>query len=302
MTSLRGAMKAFVLTALLVAGIPAARSEDAPSIPRRIVSLNLCTDQLLADLVPRESIAAVSFLATDRSLSAAARSLEGLKQVRGTAEEVLALQPDLVIAGEYTTGPTVDLLRRLGVNVLVVPLASDFDGMKETLRTLGKATGSLPRAEEMIADFDARLAAARSVVPARPTAVAYQVNSLASGAGTLLDAALDAAGFRNIARDAQLGPAGRLPLEELVAAPPDLIVLANAADDFKTVLADNLRHPAFQALLAKRPHVHLPMPLWMCATPRIADAVELLASMKRTGIAGEPQPLPSSQETKQAAR
>lgn len=283
---MRGGWTALISMLLLVAAVPAARAQEtAAPAPRRIVSLNLCTDQLLVDLVARERIAAVSFLATDRSLSAAASSLRGLKQVRGTAEEVLALDPDLVIAGEYTTGPTVDLLKRLGVNVLVVPLASDFSGMKETLRTLAKATGTPERAEAMIADFDDRIAGARSLVPARPTAVAYQVNSLASGAGTLLDAALDAAGFRNIARDAKLGPAGRLPLEELVAAPPDLIVLANAPDEFKTVLADNLRHPAFRALLDKRPHVHLPMPMWMCATPRIADAVELLASMKRTGLA-----------------
>lgn len=283
---MRGGWTALISMLLLVAAVPAARAQEAAApAPRRIVSLNLCTDQLLVDLVPRERIAAVSFLATDRSLSAAASSLRGLKQVRGTAEEVLALDPDLVIAGEYTTGPTVDLLKRLGVNVLVVPLASDFSGMKEALRTLAKATGTPERAEAMIADFDDRIAGARSLVPARPTAVAYQVNSLASGAGTLLDAALEAAGFRNIARDAKLGPAGRLPLEELVAAPPDLIVLANAPDEFKTVLADNLRHPAFRSLLDKRPHVHLPMPMWMCATPRIADAVELLASMKRTGLA-----------------
>ncbi len=287
MKHLRGGLTALISMLLLAAATPAARAQEtaAAGIPRRIVSLNLCTDQLLVDLVARERIAAVSFLATDRSLSAAASSLRGLTQVRGTAEEVLALDPDLVIAGEYTTGPTVDLLKRLGVNVLVVPLASDFDGMKASLRALAKATGTAERAEAMIADFDERIAGARSLVPARPTAVAYQVNSLASGAGTLLDSALDAAGFRNIARAAKLGPAGRLPLEELVAAPPDLIVLANAPDEFKTVLADNLRHPAFRALLDKRPHVHLPMPMWMCATPRIADAVELLASMKRTGLA-----------------
>ncbi|MGE0053779.1 MAG: ABC transporter substrate-binding protein [Hyphomicrobium sp.] len=253
--------------------------------PQRIVSLNLCTDQLLVDLVDRERIAAVSFLATDRTLSANASKLRGLKQVKGTAEEVLALKPDLVIAGEYTTGPTVDLLKRLGVNVLVVPLAADFAGMKETLRTIAAATGEPARGEKLIEEFDNRLLEARSLVPARPTAIAYQVNSLASGSGTLLDAALEAAGFRNIARDIKLGPAGRLPLEELVAAPPDLIVLANAPNDFKTVLADNLRHPAFAQLLNKRPHVHLPMPLWMCATPRIADAVDLLAAMKRSSVA-----------------
>lgn len=290
---MRGGIASLAFATL--AAFIAARGQAVAELPQRIVSLNMCTDQLLVDLVDRERIAAVSFLATDRTLSANAARLQGLKRVRGTAEEVLALKPDLVIAGEFTTGPTVDLLKRLGVNVLVVPLASDFEGMKDTLRTIARAAGVPERAEELIAEFDERLSEARSMVAARPSAIAYQVNSLASGSGTLLDAVLEAAGFHNIARDIKLGPAGRLPLEELVAAPPDLIVLANAPNDFKTVLADNLRHPAFSRLLEKRPHVHLPMPLWMCATPRIADAVALLASMKRTGVAmthGTPAPAP----------
>ena len=253
--------------------------------PRRIVSLNLCTDQLLVDLVPRERIAGVSFLATDRTLSAAASKLQGFKQLKGTAEEVLALEPDLVIAGEYTTGPTVNLLKRLGKRVLVVPLATDFDGLRTTLRLIAKEVGEEARGEEIIKEFDERLAGARSPVQSRPTAIAYQVSSLASGADSLLDAALEAAGYRNLAREKTLGPAGRLPLEELVVQPPDLIVLANAPDDFKTVLADNLRHPAFLDLLKRRPHVHLAMPYWMCATPKIAEAVEILASLKSSSFA-----------------
>ncbi len=280
---MRGGFTVLVFSAALAA--LAGTGEALAEPPRRIVSLNLCTDQLLIDLVPRERIEAVSFLATDRTLSAYASRLQGLTQVRGTAEEVLTLAPDLVIAGEYTTGPTVDLLRRLGVKLLVVPLASDFEGMRSSLRLIAEAVGEKERGEAVITEFDERVRGARSTVPGQPTAVAYQVNSLTSGPGSLLDAALDAAGYRNIARDLKLGPAGRLPLEALVASPPDLVVLANAPDDFKTVLGDNLRHPAFADLLRRRPSVHLPMPLWMCATPKIAEAVEILASMKRTGVA-----------------
>lgn len=280
---MRGGFTALGLLAALAAIAGAGEGRAEP--PRRIVSLNLCTDQLLVDLVPRERIAAVSFLATDLTLSAYAARLQGLKQVRGTAEEVLALAPDLVIAGEYTTGPTVDLLRRLGVKLLVVPLAADFEGMRQSLRMIAEAVGEKDRGEKIIAGFDERVRRARSTVPGRPTAIAYQVNSLTSGPGSLLDAALEAAGYHNIARDRQLGPAGRLPLEALVASPPDLIVLANAPGDFKTVLGDNLRHPAFTDLLRRRPNLHLPMPLWMCATPKIAEAVEILSSMKRSGVA-----------------
>lgn len=282
MHNARGGCRRWMGLVLAVcAGATAANAQP----PRRIVSLNLCTDQLLGALVTRDRIAAISFLGADRTLSASARDLAGLKAIRGSAEEVLALDPDLVIAGEYTTGATVELLRRLGQHVFVVPLAVDFDGMRKTIRMIGAAVEEPAKAEEIIKGFDERLQAARSVVSSKPTAVAYQVNSLVSGPGSLLDAALEAAGYRNLARDMELGPAGRLPLEKLVTAPPDLIVLANGPDDFQTVLGDNLRHPALTALLKQRPSVRLPMPYWMCATPKIAEAVEILASMKATGFA-----------------
>lgn len=273
-----------------IAGIilPALPSAFAAT-PRRIVSLNLCTDQLLVQLVARDRIAAVTFLSTDKTLSASAKELQGLPQIHGSAEEVLALEPDLVIAGEYGTGPAIELLRRLGQQVLTVPLASDFAALRANLLLIAKATGDEPRAKALIKEFDDRLAGARSTVISRPTALSYEVQSLASGADSLIDAALDAAGYHNMARDLNLGRTGRLTLEELVTAPPDLIVLANAPEDFKTVLADNLRHPAFLKLLQRRPHVHLPMPYWMCATPKIAEAVEILAAMKSTGFAANGQ-------------
>ena len=253
--------------------------------PRRIVSLNMCTDQLLLDLVPPERIAAVSYLGTDATLSAYAKELQQFKKLRGTAEDVPALEPDLIIAGEYTTGATVDLLRRVGQNVLIVPMATDFDGMRATVRQIAAAVGEVARGEEVLQHFDDRLRAARSTVASRPTALAYQVGSFVSGPESLLDAAMTAAGYRNLARELKLGAGGRLPLEQLLTSPPDLLVLANASDDFRTVLADNLRHPALQQAMRRRPSVHLPMPYWMCATPKIADAVEILASMKATGLA-----------------
>lgn len=289
---MRGGLKmiGLVVAGALMALVPAHAQSSLSDPPRRIVSLNMCTDQLLLDLVEPERIAGVSFLATDRTLSADWRRLAPFKKLKGTAEEVLALKPDLVIAGEYTTGATVDLLRRLGQNVLIVPMATDFDGMRKTVRQIAAAVGEMARAEKVLNDFDERLSAARSTVQSRPTAIAYQVGSFVSGPESLLDAALTAAGYRNLARELALGAGGRLPLEQLVTTPPDLLVLANAPNDFRTVLADNLRHPALAQLMQRRPSVHLPMPYWMCATPKIAEAVEILASMKATGFADASPP------------
>jgi iron complex transport system substrate-binding protein len=262
----------------------AARAADRPK-PQRIVSLNLCIDQMLLDIVPRERIAGLSFLATDPSMSLMHREATGILGVRGSAEEILALEPDLVIAGEYTTAATVALLRRLGRRVEVVSMATSFDQIRAIVRQLSALTGETERGERLIADFDRRLsdvktrAVARSEGP-RPRALAMQVNSLASGEGSLVDEVLREAGFDNLASSVKLGPAGRLPLEMLIANPPEVIVRANAAQDFRTVLGDNLRHPAFMALQTSRPSVHMPMNEWLCGTPRIVQAVERLATAR----------------------
>ena len=250
--------------------------------PQRIVSVNLCVDQIVLDLVPRDRIKGLSFLATDPTMSLLSGEAEGIESVQGAAEEILALDPDLVLAGEYTTGPTVDLLRRLGRRVEIVPMASSFEGIRQVVRRLAALTGEKDRGEALIADFDMRLqevktrAVVRSDGP-RPRAVAFQVNSLASGEGSLVDEVLSQAGFANLARSARVGPGGRLPLEILISDPPDLIVRANSARDFRTVLGDNLRHPAFQALEQTRPSVDMPMNEWLCGTTRIVKAVERLA-------------------------
>lgn len=259
-------------------------ADTAPTRPQRIVSLNLCVDQILLDLVPRDRIKALSFLATDPSMSFLHREAAGIATVRGHAEEVLALNPDLILAGEFTTSATVDLLRRLGRRVEVVPMAANFAGIRDVVRQLAALTGEEARGQALVAEFDARLHGVERADPNGPrlTAVAFQVNSLASGPGSLVDDVLRSAGFDNLAATSRLGPGGRLPLESLVGNPPDVIVRANAARDFRTVLGDNLRHPAFKALEADRPSIHMPMSEWLCGTTRIVQAVERLTAARLT--------------------
>ena len=277
------------LTSILVAGLGAdgARAE-AP--PQRIVSLTVCADQLLLDLVSRDRIAALTYLAVDPTVSMRVDEARGLKGVHWLAEEILALQPDLVIAQEYSATAAVDVLRQLGYRVVLVPLATDFKGMRQAIRIMAEAVGDKPRGEAMIADFDKRLAAAQPQGPQRPRALAYDVNSFAASGGSLVDAALEAAGFHNMARDVTLGPGGRMPLEEVVADPPDLVVLPDTTDALRSIVTDNLRHPAFASIVASHQHIELPMPQWLCATPKIADAVEQLGAARRALLAAEDSP------------
>lgn len=273
----------------LVASLWIAPARSAP--PQRIVSLNLCADQILVDLVARDRIQALSHLAADPKVSPIADRIAGLRLTRGDAETVLGLDPDLVIAGDFSTPATVSLLERTGRRVERVPLASDIDGIRALVRRMAEIVGEPQRGAELIAAFDRRLAASRPPHGSRrPTALVYQVNGLASGPTSLADAAMRAAGFDNLAARTQLGPGGRMSLETLVAVPPDLIVLTGPVDEYRTAVAANLRHPALARLMAQQRSVILPWRHWLCGTPHLATAVELLAAERMSLEAGAKRP------------
>jgi iron complex transport system substrate-binding protein len=244
------------------------------------VSLNLCTDQILIGLVPRDRIAALTTLAIDRNVSPIADDVKDIKLITGAAEDVLGLDPDLVLASPYAATTTVDLLKRLGRRVEMVPFATDFDSIRATVRQVAAAVEEPERGEAIIARFDAALLAARSSSATRPEALVYQVNGLVSGTGSLADAALKAAGLSNQAAHRSLSAGTRVALESIVAQPPDLVVLAQGMHTYRTVVSDNLRHPALARVMARAAGVELPMPLWLCGSTRITDAVGILAAAR----------------------
>jgi iron complex transport system substrate-binding protein len=258
--------------------LASATAHAAP--PQRIVSLNLCVDQILVDLVARERIASVTHLAADASVSAAPERFAGVASTRGAAEEVLSRDPDLVIAGVYTTPATVDLLRRLGRRVVVVPLPETIEGVRRLISSIAEAVETPAAGQALIATMDARLAAALPSNATRPSALVYQINNYVTGRGSLLDEALTRAGFQNAGGDIATLANGQTSLETIVTHPPDVLILATNPGDYATAVGDNLRHPAMAKLRARVPSLVLPWPLWLCGTHHIATAVEQLAAAR----------------------
>ena len=248
--------------------------------PQRIVSLNLCIDPIVLELVPRARIAALSTVSADKSVSAIADRLGGIRLVRGGAEEVLALDPDLILAGPYTTMATVALLQRLGRRVETVPLVAGIEGVRDAIRQVAVAVGDEAAGERLIQQFDARLAAARPPTPARPSAITYQVGGAVSPGRSLMDSAMTWAGLDNRGRGVDRSRTGHVPLEMLLADPPDLVVMGHRADAYRTPAADNLRHPALKYLIDRSASAVVPLPRWICGAPAIADAASQLSDAR----------------------
>lgn len=246
--------------------------------PQRIVSLNLCTDQILLQLVPRERIVALSWLSQNPESAALYREAQGLRTVRGNAEEVLALQPDLVLVGSVTTRHTTRLLREFGIEVLALPGADSFAQVREQIRTVAQAVGDAARGEMVVAAMEAREGELRATLAVRKgTATPYWSGGRSAGANTLYNDILHAGGYVNGGTKAGLNGYGALPLERLIAQTPDLLLGNDYKRGVATLGSRFLQHPALLGLGAKS--VTLPSRLTICGGPWNLDASESLARM-----------------------
>jgi iron complex transport system substrate-binding protein len=230
----------------------------------RVVSLNLCTDQMLVLLAPTK-IAALSPLARDPALSYVAREAAHLPIVRASAEAVLRMHPDLVLAATYGAQTTLGVLEQEGTPVLRLDLPRDFDGIRRQTRLLAGVLGVPERGEALLAAMDASLDALPHP-PAPLSALVWEPRGFTAGPGSLMDAVLRSAGLSN-ASDGRL-----VGLEALLREPPDLLVVP-AAPDFPSLASVLLDHPA----LADVRRREIPPALTLCAGPFTAEAAMLLA-------------------------
>ncbi len=259
---------------LLPAGLLSAEER-----PARIVSLNLCTDQLLMQLVPEERIASVSSLSRLPESSFMAETAQRLEINHGRVEELLPLQPDLVLAGSHAAKPAVRMLRQLGYRVEVLPMANSIAAIRENIRYLAKLVGAEQRGEQLISEMDQRIARVKTGLNGtQDGALFYQPRGYTSGSDTLQDEALRLAGWRNIAAESGIVGYGRIDLERLLLAQPQQIFTSRYAPGSDSIAQRMLNHPALHKMAGERTITEVDYNLWICGGPMIAEAVESLAA------------------------
>ena len=227
-----------------------------------VVSLNLCTDQLLVLLAP-DKIAALEPLARDPSISYVSAQAAVLPRVRADAEAVLALKPDMVLAGRYGAQSTLALLRARGVRVVQVADAENFAAVGLQVMQVAGVLGRERQGRLLVTDMWRRLAAVR---PRRGTAVLWEAGGWSAGPGSFGDAVLRAAGLQDV------GTGGRIGVEALLAVRPTVLVTEQAAQ-FPSMATDLAWHPALAGMVRRV----VPPALLICAGPWSVGAVEILA-------------------------
>jgi len=275
-----------VLAFLALAGcVPAAgQVEPARRASPRIMSLNPCTDALLAQVADRDQIVALSDYSRQPGVSsmdvALARSFPGTD---GSLEEVIVAAPGLVVTGAFTPPATRAAMARLGLPLREFGMASTVEESEAQIRDMAQIAGHRERGEALIAQIEAALRAAAPPPGQAVPALVWQGGGLVAGPQTLISDLLRRTGFAPLSATRGMGQAQFLPLEEVVADPPRVILaVGHGAEDGEGGREGNrsLSHPVLASLKGTS-RFRLDPTLEYCGGPTIIRAAQRLAQIRR---------------------
>lgn len=266
------------LAALALAACAAAPAREAGRAQPRLVSLNPCTDAILAEVADPEQLLAISSYSHDpASSSMDLAQARRFRATGGSVEEILSLRPDVVVGTGFMSPATVQALDGLGLRLERFGIAATVEDSKAQVRSLAALAGHPERGEALVARIDAALARAAAPAGAPVPAVIWQSGGIVAGADTLVSDVLGRTGFANMAAAEGLRQADHLPLEVMVARPPRVIFAAGAHEANEDRM---LSHPALARLKDTRREPLDPALLW-CGGPTIPRLAERLAKARR---------------------
>lgn len=257
------------LSGLILIGV----ASVAQAQPLRIMSLDQCADQYVLALSP-DSQLALSPRADDPD-AWLRREAAGRLRLRPTLEAAVGFRPDVVVRYWGGEPRLLTALEQRGVKVILIEDAVDLEGVRRNIRTVAGGLGQVERGRRLESRMNAKLARA---APARratqaPGAVYLTSGGFTSGPGTLMDAMMRAAGFRNLTTAPGFGA---ISVERIAMNPPARFILG-FFDQLRADLRGPGRHPVVRRAAEGRTAARLPAATLTCPAWFAADAVAMLA-------------------------
>ncbi len=253
----------------------------AEPMPQRIVSINLCTDQLLLALAAPKQILSLSHLSRDADLSPVAALAQDFAVNHGQGEEILLLKPDLVVSGAFSPQATRQLLQRQGRVVFDLPLASSLAETITYMRSFAKRIGQDAQGEVMSQQLEKQIQDAQAP-PAAPRLRALYLDrrGIVAGRGTLMDDLLRVAGFDNAAAQQGIEGWAMLDVERILALQPQVLIVHEPVSIVPDQGSALLQHPALMLAVPEMMRVRVPRASTLCPAPALGQALMLLAAAR----------------------
>ena len=258
----------------------------ATAAPKRIVSLSLCADQYLLALADPSQIVALNRFSHDPGMSWGVAKARRFPGIRGSAEEMLTLKPDLVFTSGFGTPAALAVLKSRNIKIIDLPWDDRFESIEDTARKVAAAIGHPRRGEALIASMRQRLASMGPPPGKGRVAAYYQRRGYLTGQGTLVDEMMRRAGLVNLATRLDRPMLSYLSIERMAVARPDFLIVdtGGRVHDKGTEM---LQHPLLARVIPTSRRIDIAEALTTCGGPSYPDAVAAMVNGVRRADAAQ---------------
>ena len=223
----------------------------------------------------------------------AAKSVQDIGGSNGKydIEAIVALHPDLVLAGEINPPEMVASMEKLGLTVYYLKNPATLEEMYTNVETVGSLTGHSSQASKLVDSLKARVAAVDGkIAPLNSRlSVYYELDATdptkpyTAGPGTFVSLLISRAGGSNIG-DSMTSQWAQISLEQVVAANPAIIILGDSA--YGTTVDSVKQRSGWGGLAAVQNDRIYPFDdnLVSRPGPRLVDGLEALAKLLRPDL------------------
>lgn len=268
---------AFIVGVFWVCGMYTAAAKAMP----KVASINLCADQLVLLLAEAEQITTLSSLSQQEAGSYYYLQARSYPTNEGRAEQILPLQPDLVIAGEYTSQHTIKVLEEVGLRVETLPIASSIETMLANITQVGLWLEQQAVAVKLVQGLKQRLVNLEARATNPPRAAVFDPNGFTVGEDTLRGKMIALAGWENAASLAGIKNYGKLSLEALISLAPDVLIESPYSPGTYSRGQALGFHPAIGQSGIDPDIITVPSRMTICAGPWTLDVIELLQTKRQ---------------------
>jgi iron complex transport system substrate-binding protein len=266
------------------------RTVTLPAAAQRVVSLAPSNTEILFAVGAGTQVVGRDMFSDYPPEAASVQDIGG-SMGQYNLEAIVALKPDLVLAGGINPPDLVASLEKLGITVYFLPNPTTLEEMYTNLETVGALTGHQSDAAALVESLKARVAAvdAKIMPLSYGPSVYYEIDATdptkpyTYGPGSFGDLLLQRAGGFNIGSQLK-DPWSSISLEQLVADNPSIVLLGDAA--WGETPEKFAARPGLENLDAVKNGQVFPFDdnLVSRPGPRLVDGLEALAKILHPGL------------------
>ena len=231
----------FALTVFIYSCKGSQDFNEQEKCPMKIASMSLASDEILLDIIDDNRVIGVTYLAGNENLSNVyLKSSSVPNKLRPNLEQIIALEPDIVVVADYIDFSFLNQIKKSGINILLLKGFNSLNSIKSNIAELGKVVCEKEKTDRLISGIDLKISEINSREITKKPTVLYLFPSLyTSGAGTTIGEIIELAGGINIGKQAGIIGNKKISSEYIIETDPDIIIVGSYnidEDDFMTKL------------------------------------------------------------------